>query len=81
MLKCYGYQHNYILIYAVWWLISVRCAWDGLDPSAPMTRWINEVPHYNKKIKKIKKIKNNNNNNIKKINAEYKNIYQQMWSP
>jgi len=38
MLKCYGYQHNYILIYAIWWLIIVRCTWDGLDPSAPMTR-------------------------------------------
>jgi len=30
----------------------------------------------NKKYKKYKN--NNNNNNIKKINAEYKNIYQQM---
>ena len=44
MLKCYGYQHNYILMYAVWWLIMVRCTWDGLDPSAPMTRRMNEVP-------------------------------------
>ena len=44
MLKCYGYQHNYTLIYAVWWLIIVRCTCDGLDPCAPMTRWINEVP-------------------------------------
>ena len=44
MLKCYGYQHNYILMYAVWWLINVRCTWDGLDPCAPMTRWLNEVP-------------------------------------
>jgi len=36
MFKCYGYQHNYIRIYAVWWLIIVRCTWGGLDPCAPM---------------------------------------------
>ena len=44
MLKYYRYQHNYILSYAVWWLIIVSCTWDGLDPNTPMTRRINEVP-------------------------------------